>query len=86
MAGRPVVATRVGGIPETIRDGVDGLLVQREDPAALAEAVCRLLADPALAERLAANGREGVVERFGHDQDMAAWKSVLETVLTARST
>jgi glycosyltransferase involved in cell wall biosynthesis len=85
MAGRPVVATRVGGIPETIRDGVDGLLVPREDPAALAEAVCRIVADPALAKRFVANGREAVVARFGHEQDVAAWKSVLEAVLAARS-
>lgn len=48
-AGRPVIATRVGGVPEVVRDGVDGLLVEPDDPAALAEAIASLLRDPARA-------------------------------------
>lgn len=63
-AGRPVVASRVGGIPELVRDGVDGLLVPPEDPVALAAAISRLLADPVLAAELGANGRARVA---GHD-------------------
>ena len=46
-AGRPLVATAVGGTPELVRDGVDGLLVPPDDPAALASALLSLLADPA---------------------------------------
>lgn len=42
-AGCPVVASRVGGIPEIVRDGIDGLLVPPEDPAAMAEALGRML-------------------------------------------
>lgn len=57
-AGVPVVATRVGGTPEVVEDGVTGLLVPSEDPAALASAIDRLLADRALAEMLGKNGRE----------------------------
>ncbi len=53
-AGRPIVATRVGGIPDAVRDGVDGLLVPPADPAALAAAVAALLGDPARAAGLAA--------------------------------
>jgi glycosyltransferase involved in cell wall biosynthesis len=52
-AGKPIVATRVGGVPEIVDDGVEALLVPRRDPAALASAVERLFAEPALAVSLA---------------------------------
>lgn len=63
-AGRPVVATRVGGIPEVVVDGETGLLVPPEDPGALAAALRRLLADPALARRLGDAGRRRAREHF----------------------
>jgi glycosyltransferase involved in cell wall biosynthesis len=53
--GLPVVATHVGGIPEFVRDGMDGYLVPPENPAALHAAIKRLVADPA---RLRAMGRD----------------------------
>ncbi len=53
---RPVVATRVGGIPEVVLDGETGLLVSPDDPAALAAALSRLAHDPALRARLGAAG------------------------------
>ncbi len=68
-----VVASRVGGIPEVVVDGETGLLVdyQETDPAAfeqgLAEAVNRLAADPALAERMGRAGRARAVADFGWD-------------------
>lgn len=52
--GMAVVATEAGGIPEVVEPGVDGLLVPPEDPAALAEALCRLAAGAQLRESLAA--------------------------------
>ncbi len=57
--GRPIVATRVGGNPEVLTDGVDGLLVPPGDPAGLAAAAGRILGDPALAAAL----RAGALER-----------------------
>lgn len=63
-AGKPVVSTRVGGVPELVEEGVHGLLVEPRDPAALAEAVARLLRDPALAKRLGAQGRERQQREF----------------------
>jgi glycosyltransferase involved in cell wall biosynthesis len=54
--GRGVVASRVGGIPDLVADGENGLLVPPEDPEALADAVVRVLSDRELAERLGAKG------------------------------
>jgi glycosyltransferase involved in cell wall biosynthesis len=50
--GTPVVSTAVGGVPEVVTDGENGLLVPPGDPAALADALARLLDDDALRERL----------------------------------
>ena len=67
-SGLPVVATRVGGIPEVVADGETGLLVPPNDPVALAEAMGRLAADPALRARLGAAGRARAEERFSYDR------------------
>jgi glycosyltransferase involved in cell wall biosynthesis len=64
-AARPVVATRVGGIPEIVRDGETGLLVPPGDPQALAQAVAALLADPTLRHALGARARTHVASSFG---------------------
>jgi glycosyltransferase involved in cell wall biosynthesis len=57
--GRPVVGSRVGGIPDLVEDGVNGLLVGPADTNGLAEALIRLLSDRALADRLAAAAARG---------------------------
>lgn len=56
--GTPLVATRVGGLPDQIEDGVTGLLVPRRDPQALATALGELLGDPARRDRMAAAAEE----------------------------
>ena len=58
--GVPVVAPRVGGIPEVVRDGETGVLVAPEDPAALADGLLRLIADPVHRRALGARGRAWV--------------------------
>ena len=71
-AGVPLVASRISAPGELVQDGVTGLLVPPDDPAALADALERVLADPALAARLAEGGRkalpayapEAVIPRF----------------------
>jgi len=63
-AAKPVVSTRVGGVPELVKEDVHGLLVEPRDPEALAEAVTRLLRDPALAKRLGAEGRQRQQREF----------------------
>jgi sugar transferase (PEP-CTERM/EpsH1 system associated) len=62
--GLPVVATRVGGIPEVVADGETGLLVPPSDPAALAEALLALASDPARGEAMGRAGRERVESHF----------------------
>ena len=62
--GLPCVATAVSGIPELIEDGVTGLLVPPRDRAALAAAIARLVADPALRARLGDAGRERTLSDF----------------------
>ena len=62
--GRPAVTTRVSGIPELVRDGVNGLLVEPGDPRALAQAMRALLEDPQRAAEMGARGRELVREEF----------------------
>jgi len=69
-AGRPVVATSVGGTPEAVVDGETGLLVPAGDVDALARAIDVLLGDPELARRLGEAGKRRVRERF--DADAAA--------------
>lgn len=63
-AGVPIAATAVAGIPEMIRDRVEGLLVPASDPAAAAAAVERILNEPGLGERLAGNARDRVEREF----------------------
>lgn len=58
LLGRPVIATRAGGPTEILTDGVNGLLVELGDPAALAGAIASLIADPDRARAMAERGRE----------------------------
>lgn len=75
-AGRPVVATRVGGVPELIRDGRDGLLVPPGDAGALAQAMRALLDDPAGARTRAASARRRVQEHFSREAMLAGYEDV----------
>jgi glycosyltransferase involved in cell wall biosynthesis len=63
-AGTPVVATRVGGVPDVVRDGEDGFLVEPGESEEFAERLAELARDPALRERLGAAGRARVLPRY----------------------
>ena len=81
-AGAPVVATNVSGIPELVEHEVNGLLIEPEDPEALADALMRLHDDPELTRRLTENGRETVATRFdgerlAHDRLPALFREAL---------
>jgi glycosyltransferase involved in cell wall biosynthesis len=66
--GRPVVATRVGGTPEAVDDGVTGLLVERGDAAGLARAIAELCLDPERRLKMGAAARERAREVFREDR------------------
>jgi len=67
-AERPAVATRVGGTPDVIRDGVDGFLVDSADPDELAERLAELARDPSRRAAMGAAGRARVLERYAVDR------------------
>jgi glycogen(starch) synthase len=70
--GRPVVGAHAGGIPDLVTDDVNGVLVRPEDPAALAEALARVLSDRALQERLADGAKESAEEWLQSPEQYAA--------------
>ena len=77
LAEMPVVSTRIAGIPEMITDGETGFLVSPKDPPALASAIEKLLADPALATRLGTRGRQSAVEKFAIEKTTRTLKHLL---------
>jgi glycosyltransferase involved in cell wall biosynthesis len=81
---RAVVATRVGGIPEIVEEGRTGTLVPARDPAAMAKAVVRLLADQESRRRMGEAGLARVSERFTLDRMVAGTAAVYERVAGRR--
>jgi glycosyltransferase involved in cell wall biosynthesis len=84
-AGLPVVATKVGGIPEIIEDGKSGLLVPAHDPASLANAILRVLNDTELARRLGRAGRERAQEVFSFERLLSETTNLYEEGLAQKS-
>jgi len=78
---RPVVATRVGGVPEVVTDGENGLIVPPGQRAALTAAVRALVSDPELAARLGRQGRKTVEERFDFRRRTAAVEALYQSIL-----
>jgi starch synthase len=81
--GTPVVASRVGGIPEVVDDGRTGLLVEMDDAfeASLARALDTVIGDPETARRMGEAGRERAVEEFGWDAVARRTVGVYEKIL-----
>jgi starch synthase len=75
-SGTPVVASRVGGLPEIVADGATGFLVEPGDVDALNDRIATLLSDHRLARRLGDDARTAVVERF-------TWESCARRCLAA---
>lgn len=73
--GRPVVATRVGGLPEVVDEGRSGLVVPPRSPSAIAEALLTLLDDPAAAERMGRHAKELSDTRY-------SWDRIGESIMT----
>ncbi|QHM71994.1 glycosyltransferase [Mixta intestinalis] len=74
--GTPVVSTEVAGIPELVSDGGTGLCVAPDDPLALADAMQRLLNNPALQLSLALQARHRIEERFDIDRNSARMREI----------
>jgi L-malate glycosyltransferase len=81
--GLPVVASRVGGIPEAVVDGVTGVLVPPGDAASLADACVRLIQDPAERRRMGDAGRRQVLERFDWQRTAAGMTDLYTSLLTS---
>lgn len=81
-AGKPVVATRVGGIPEVVVEGETGLLVPARDPKALAEAIFYIKTHPMEAQEMGRKGRKRVEECFSIDKTVAEYDQFYDEIIT----
>jgi len=79
--GRPIVASRVGSIPEVVVDGETGLLVEPGDEAGLAEAIGALLADPGRAKAMGLAGRQRQENRFSREAMVRSTEAVYDRLL-----
>jgi len=82
--GTPVVATRVGGLPEVVDNGKTGLLVDSKNPAQLAEAIDEVGSDPSLRSRLGESGRRAVVEGYSWGMMYERYERFLREVTGTR--
>jgi glycosyltransferase involved in cell wall biosynthesis len=78
-SGLPIIATNVGSIPETVKDGVNGILVRPRDAEKLAEAMKKLIENETLRNQLGNKGREIAKEEYG-------WKKIAGKIMTAYAT
>jgi len=83
--GRPVLASRVGGLAESVQHERTGLLVPPDDPEALADALARLLADPVLARRLGAAGPGRIEERYGAEAMVDGYERIYREILSGEA-
>ena len=81
---RPVIATRVGGLPEVIRDGVEGLLVPPEEPGALAAALDRFFSDPAARAEMEA-GAAAAAKKYSWEKYGSVFRAILRPAGSAPS-
>lgn len=79
--GTPVISTRVGGIPEIVDDGVDGVLVPPSDAAALADAIVSLLNDHERRARMAGAGRDKVVTNFKFEDMLRRYEAIYQELV-----
>jgi len=86
MMARPIVATRVDGLPEAVVDGETGILVEPEDAQGLAAGIESLLTDLPLAERLGRQGREFALDTFGWKRCVAGYESVYRRLYNEQRT
>jgi L-malate glycosyltransferase len=74
-SGLPIVSTRVGGVPDLVKDGESAILVSPEDPEAMAKGIIRILEEPGLSGILSKSGRR-LAESCGADYVLPLWEAV----------
>ncbi|TPV93365.1 MAG: glycosyltransferase family 4 protein [Myxococcales bacterium FL481] len=84
-SGAPLVASAVGSVPELVEHARTGWLVPPQDPDALAEAVRRLMAEPALRRRLGAAARAHAASRFGWDRTAHQFEQLYDRLVQAEA-
>jgi glycosyltransferase involved in cell wall biosynthesis len=84
-AGRPVIASRVGGLPEIVRDEKNGLLVSAGQPDQLAHAIVRLISNQELLRQMAQNARAEIQGRFDGEQMVKAFLDIYRSASGFRS-
>jgi glycosyltransferase involved in cell wall biosynthesis len=82
---KPVVATRVGSVPETVKDGVNGYLVPAGDAKRMAERLIALMTDPDLARRLGQAGRRLVVADWSLDRMVDGYQDLIHEIYCAKA-
>lgn len=82
MAGRPVVATNAGGMPEMIEDGVTGLLVPLEDPQAMAQAILFYYRDQIRARQIGRAGQQRAITELAAQRNIDEFQALYQTLLT----
>ena len=81
MCGKPVIGADIGPTRDVIHDGVDGVLVKPNDPAALAEHIIALLSDPVRREQMGQSGRNKTLTQFTWDRIIDKMEHVYREVV-----
>ena len=79
--GLPVIATRVGGIPEIVHDGVNGFLVEPKHPEGIADRILQLNDDKTLREKLGIRARKTILEKYTIDKIIKQYENTYEKIL-----
>ncbi len=81
---KPVVATAVGGVPDVLTDGIDGIMLPESGVGGLSDALLRLLRDPALAHQMARSGRRRVETEFSSRRMASRYEDIYRRCLISR--
>jgi glycosyltransferase involved in cell wall biosynthesis len=76
-AGLPIIASRIGGLPELVEDGVNGFLFEPKSEVELADAILTLVSDPELRSRMGNEGRRRAIRNYDLPQNVKLWVDVL---------
>ncbi|MBN1871175.1 MAG: glycosyltransferase [Candidatus Omnitrophica bacterium] len=79
--GKPVIGTNVGGIPEVIKDGINGLIIPSEDSSKMAESIKIIIEDGALARKMGEAGRKIFEEKFTHEHMMGQIERIYDDLI-----